>query len=192
MKRMNKQGFTMVELLVVLVIVAILAAVATPIYIGNTNRAKASEAVAVMSQIRQAMREFNLKGQPFFNIPAATDIGNIQNAFPTGVTAAGVPSPGGNGIGMNLGVTQYFSNGAFTVVSTGTTATDAQFTLPDPQGFVITVTGAAGANRPCTDTIVTNCALKGSDTAVVATRLKMDNTGRTVVSYDGGSNWENY
>ena len=53
----NLKGFTLVELLVVLVIIAILAAIAAPIYQANTQRTKASEAVAGMSSIRQAFRD---------------------------------------------------------------------------------------------------------------------------------------
>ena len=58
----NKQGFTMVELLVVLVIVAILAAVATPIYLANVKRSRASEAVATMALIRQSLRDYQING----------------------------------------------------------------------------------------------------------------------------------
>ena len=40
----SKKGFTMVELLVVLIILAILVAVAVPMYFANVRRARASEA----------------------------------------------------------------------------------------------------------------------------------------------------
>ena len=139
-----KQGFTMVELLVVLVIVAILAAVATPILLGNRDRSIASEAVATMSLIRQTEREYSLRpGGNLFAVAA----GNIDNALPTNATAAGVPNPVAAGLGINLGVTQYFSNAAFTVTGLGGGGAGAsgQFINPGTQGFLITATGANSA-----------------------------------------------
>ena len=64
----NKKGFTMVEVLVVLVIVAILAAVATPIYLANVQRSRASEAIASMALIRQAERDYVINAANYFDI----------------------------------------------------------------------------------------------------------------------------
>jgi type IV pilus assembly protein PilE len=58
MRRGNQRGFTLVELMIVVIIVGILAAVAIPMYQGATERAKASEAVAALGTIRGAMRVF--------------------------------------------------------------------------------------------------------------------------------------
>lgn len=46
MKKMNKKGFTLVEIIVVLVIIAIMAAFAIPAYTGFVDRAKQSETLA--------------------------------------------------------------------------------------------------------------------------------------------------
>ncbi|MBM3307884.1 MAG: prepilin-type N-terminal cleavage/methylation domain-containing protein [Candidatus Eisenbacteria bacterium] len=56
--RRNQRGFTLVELMIVVIIVGILAAVAIPMYQGATERAKASEAVAALGTIRGAMRVY--------------------------------------------------------------------------------------------------------------------------------------
>jgi len=58
MLRRNQKGFTLVELMIVVIIVGILAAVAIPMYQGATERAKASEAVAALGTIRGAMRVY--------------------------------------------------------------------------------------------------------------------------------------
>ncbi len=58
MLRRNQKGFTLVELMIVVIIVGILAAVAIPMYQGATERAKASEAVAALGTIRGALRVY--------------------------------------------------------------------------------------------------------------------------------------
>lgn len=54
----KKSGMTLVELMIVTVIVSILAAVAIPIYQGNVNRSKASEADGALGSIRTALRVY--------------------------------------------------------------------------------------------------------------------------------------
>ncbi len=56
MRKSRKKGFTLVELMVVAVIVAILAAVAVPLMSANKKRAMATEAEAAMGTIRTALR----------------------------------------------------------------------------------------------------------------------------------------
>ena len=56
MKAKNKAGFTLIELMVVAIIVAILAAVAIPLMAANKKRAYATEAQAGCSSIKMALR----------------------------------------------------------------------------------------------------------------------------------------
>lgn len=51
-------GFTLVELMVVVAIVAILSAVAIPAYINHVNRSRQSEAAALLMTARMEMEEF--------------------------------------------------------------------------------------------------------------------------------------
>ncbi|PIS27453.1 MAG: methylation site containing protein [Candidatus Marinimicrobia bacterium CG08_land_8_20_14_0_20_45_22] len=54
----NQAGFTLVELMIVIVIVGILAAVAVPIYQSNVSKAKMTECDAAMGTIRTALRVY--------------------------------------------------------------------------------------------------------------------------------------
>jgi len=59
--RKNKKGFTLVELLIVMIIVGVLAAVAAPMMQSNVNKAKKSEGVAGMGAIRTAVRLYSVE-----------------------------------------------------------------------------------------------------------------------------------
>lgn len=58
-KLLNHQnGFSLVELMIVIVIIGVLAAVAVPIYTSNVTKAKMSEADAALGAIRTELRVF--------------------------------------------------------------------------------------------------------------------------------------
>lgn len=57
-KKTQRKGFTLIELMVVILIVGILAAVAVPILRGRIDQAKWSEAAATAGAIRTAMRAY--------------------------------------------------------------------------------------------------------------------------------------
>jgi len=165
----------MVELLIVMVIIGILAAVAAPIYSANTQRAIASDAVAAMSLIRQAEREYSLRNNGAF-LP-------VTDNLLYGSTASG----NGSALGIDLKVAQYFSNGSFGVSTTATTfrAAGASLTIEpsNPVDFRITANGAnsAAGNQPCSSSAGTNCAINASKASKMC--LEMDNAGRIFVNF---------
>jgi type IV pilus assembly protein PilA len=62
MKRSVQQGFTLIELMIVVAIIGILAAVALPAYQDYTNRARASEVVLAASSARTCVTEIVQSG----------------------------------------------------------------------------------------------------------------------------------
>ena len=61
MKKNNKKGFTLVELLVVIAILSILATVTVVGYLGFTQRAKESNATTELTQVRDVITAYTLE-----------------------------------------------------------------------------------------------------------------------------------
>ncbi len=103
--RKNCEGFTLVELMVVAVIVAILAAVAIPLMSANKMRARVTEAESALGTVRSAMRA----------LLAETEAYNVDingNAIVAGSIAGVVP-------GIRAGDLdgRWFSDEAYTITS---------------------------------------------------------------------------
>jgi prepilin-type N-terminal cleavage/methylation domain-containing protein len=69
---MNRKGFTLIELMVVIFIVGILAAVAIPIMRGRIDAAKWSEGKAAMGSIRTAIRAYEAEKGTTFDYTTTT------------------------------------------------------------------------------------------------------------------------
>jgi prepilin-type N-terminal cleavage/methylation domain-containing protein len=75
----SSKGFTMVELMVVVLIVGILAAVAVPLMSGRVDASKWSEAKAAMGTIASALRAYAAETGGFTSKPDLSDIGISDN-----------------------------------------------------------------------------------------------------------------
>ena len=108
----NNKGFTLIELLVVVLIIGILAAIALPQYFKAVRKARASEAMIVIKNIRDAADRYslahgNLTGCTLANLDI--DVSNTGNYTYT-MGANGTPitaAPGSNNSG---GVTFTFTS----------------------------------------------------------------------------------
>ena len=78
----SKKGFTLIELMVVVLIVGILAAVAIPILRGRIDSAKWSEGKAMMGSIATALRAYHAEKGPSGTPPSSiTGSGNTELGF---------------------------------------------------------------------------------------------------------------
>lgn len=77
---MKIKGFTLIELMVVVVIVGILAALVIPLLLSRVEKAKYSEGQAIAGQIATAVRAYAVEiGTPIGAPDLVTDLGFKQN-----------------------------------------------------------------------------------------------------------------
>ena len=85
-----QRGFTLIEVMIAVVIVAILVAVALPAYQNSIRKSRRSEAFAALSNVQQ-MQERHRSSQPVY----AASLTDARNAVPPGLGMAGVRTANG-------------------------------------------------------------------------------------------------
>jgi len=74
----SKKGFTLVELMIVVIIIGILTAVGVPLYMGYVKDAKVASAQAVIGTIVNAEKLYSQKNDTFVNV---ADFSVVPNAL---------------------------------------------------------------------------------------------------------------
>ena len=139
-----QKGFTLIELMIVVAIIGILAAVALPAYQDYTIRARVSEGLVLSTAAKTSVAENASNGQPFaagWSKPVATvNVSDIDiasgGAFPGTITVAYTPAAGGATTATN------------TILIIPTAETAAQAAVVNASGTVITPAVAATGAAP--------------------------------------------
>jgi len=124
MKRVQ-QGFTLIELMIVVAIVGILAAIALPAYQDYIVRSKMSEGVAAIAACKTSVSEY-----------AATKAAFPANTSESGCSTAATQYVSGTAVG---------AGGVITVSMTALTGTPACDLILSPQGAATAITGWVGS-----------------------------------------------
>lgn len=118
----SNKGYTMIELLAVIIIIGILAGVAVPMMKGRIDSAKWSEGKAIMGIIARALRTYvGEKGNTFKPVPTLSELG-FEHGDLDGT---------------------YFSGG-----ESGTNDFSWVINSNNPINFLITATAPAGVSSP--------------------------------------------
>lgn len=135
----EERGFTIVELLIVIVIIAILAAIVIVAYNGITNRAKTSKALSAAQAVQQKAEAYNAE-KGYYPL-AGTDFGTdaTKSYYVTGVTFGTVSASQAN---ENVIEMAPCPTGATGTQATGNTVKYWDYTTPGA------VTIKAGAGCP--------------------------------------------
>ncbi|MBU3735772.1 MAG: pilin [Methylobacterium sp.] len=90
-----QQGFTLIELMIVVAIIGILAAVAIPAYTDYTARAQVTEAVNLLGGLKTPISEFVAdKGYSPNTTTLTSDLGaTISGKYVAGITSSGTDLP---------------------------------------------------------------------------------------------------
>jgi len=117
-RRGQAAGFTLIELMIVVAIIAILAAIAVPIYSNYITRSKLTEAQNNLSALRVAMEQFFQDNRQYTSTGGTATSTTCGVAMPTATT-----SNGGNSIAKYFTYSCTATASTYTITATGNSGT---------------------------------------------------------------------
>ena len=137
-------GFTLVELMIVVAIIGILAAIAIPAFLRYIKQSKTSEAEAIMKKIAEGSKAYFTSEQKFAATSGVADQPWHPGGSPGATNAAGLPVPftdyvfpgGSTGINTSQSNCAYASPAAADAPSGGSKQLPCAGTLPAVSGTV--------------------------------------------------------
>ena len=128
----NTKGFTLVELVIVIVIVGILSIVAVPIYRGYTRKAMASEGKSLLGSIQTSQKIYYAEFGTFYNPSGSLSYDPVLD--------------------VDARAGKYFNSYEVTGTATGFTAVTSADPASGARGIELTLTGADTTDVTTTET----------------------------------------